>query len=59
MIDPNVETDPMFPVWEQMVKHHIVCNELGYPLCEAHYIDIKDWETKTGRNWYRDVLEKV
>lgn len=34
-----------------LIDHRIACPEAGYPLCEARYTSIQDWEKDTGLIW--------
>ena len=36
---------------EERVKHRITCDELGYPMCEARYTSVADWEKENGKCW--------
>jgi hypothetical protein len=37
---------------KQQVIHRIACPELNYPMSEALYPTIKDWELANDKNWY-------
>ena len=39
---------------QMMVEQRIACPEIGYPISEAKYQSIKDWETATGKIWYEE-----
>jgi len=41
------------------VENRIACEERGYPLSEALYSSVEDWEKTNGRNWINYVAEMM
>lgn len=41
---------------EERVKARIACPQKGYPLSEALYASIEDWEKANNQDWFLDYL---
>ncbi len=42
---------------QERVKQRITCDELGYPMCEALFVDVQEWEQHTGLNWLQHIAD--
>jgi hypothetical protein len=42
--------------WDRQMKveQRVACPEIGYPVSEALYANIEEWEKATGKVWYEE-----